>query len=164
MKINETKKGESVFIDTNIFVYFLTKQRVYYTDCLKFFNRIEQGELAGFVNQFVLAEVLFSITNHQIIVKNNLKANEVVRFVKNNPGCIRDVDVSEVIAIFESGNFNFTELSTKYILSNYKRYHNYSLHSNDIFHLLSMKLKDIENIATNDSDFEQVPLLKVWKP
>ena len=115
LKINEIKNGETVFIDANIFVYFLVKQRVYYEDCLNLFTRIEEGKLTGFVNQFVLAEVLFSITNHQIITKNKLKANEVVRFVKNNP-------------------------------------------------VLSKKSKDIKNITTNDSDFEQVPFLKVWKP
>ncbi|MBU4140028.1 MAG: PIN domain-containing protein, partial [Euryarchaeota archaeon] len=40
----------------------------------------------------------------------------------------------------------------------------YSLMTNDSLNLQVMKSNGLTNIATNDSDFERVDWLKVWKP
>ena len=40
----------------------------------------------------------------------------------------------------------------------------YSLLTNDAFHVATMKRQGITNIATNDPDFGRVEWLKVWKP
>jgi len=39
----------------------------------------------------------------------------------------------------------------------------YGLLPKDAIHTASCKYYDIKNIATNDSDFERVDFLKVWK-
>lgn len=40
----------------------------------------------------------------------------------------------------------------------------YKLMSNDAVQVATCKVHKIENIATNDNDFERVNFLKVWKP
>ncbi|HII94466.1 MAG TPA: PIN domain-containing protein [Candidatus Methanofastidiosum sp.] len=40
----------------------------------------------------------------------------------------------------------------------------YGLLPNDAIHAATCKSYGIDNIATNDSDFDRVDFLKVWKP
>jgi len=42
--------------------------------------------------------------------------------------------------------------------------HDHNLMTNDSINLFLMKLAAIEDIATNDSDFDRIPWIRVWKP
>lgn len=42
--------------------------------------------------------------------------------------------------------------------------HDHNLMTNDSINLFLMKLAAIEDIATNDSDFDRIPWIHVWKP
>jgi len=40
----------------------------------------------------------------------------------------------------------------------------HNLMPNDSINLFLMKLAALEDIATNDSDFDRIPWIRVWKP
>ena len=97
--------------------------------------------------------------------KFGIKPHEVVRFLKKRPELISelkkyDAAVREILdynieilpiereAIFESGDL--------------RKKHN--LLTNDSLNLYAMKANKLTYIATNDSDFERVKWITVWKP
>lgn len=72
----EDLKGASVYIDTNIFVYFLEKNEPFYSMVLPFFRLLLKREMVGFVGQAVVAEVLVSPYK----IKNDFLVQEVKAF------------------------------------------------------------------------------------
>ena len=75
------------------------------------------------------------------------------------PGELSALPSSE--KVFVDSNILTSELEVEEC---YKAIKDYALLTNDAFHVATMKGHGITNIATNDSDFERVEWIKVWKP
>ncbi len=152
-----------VFIDSNIFTYFLLRDADFFEKCKQFLKNIESGYFIGFINNIVVSETLFNFVKAEVCRNYGLKTNEFIRFVKENPDSIGEVDISDVIDVFTTANLNLVNIPSKTIPL-LRDAHRESLLSNDAFHLLTMEYLNIENIATNDGDFEKIAGIKVWKP
>lgn len=111
----------------------------------------------------VVSETLFNFVKAEVCKNHGLKPNEFIRYVKENPKSIGEVDISDVIDIFTMPNLNLVDVPPKLIPS-LKDAHRKSLLSNDAFHLLTMEYLNIKDIVTNDADFEKIAGIKVWKP
>ncbi|MDI6655622.1 MAG: PIN domain-containing protein [Candidatus Hydrothermarchaeota archaeon] len=151
-------------VDSNIFTYFLLKDAVYFSSCNKFLRKIEYGDCIGFIDGIVIAETLFNFVKWGVVKAYKINARDFISFIKKEPEVIGKVDISEVDEIFSITNLNLVNVPSKNIRSMLKDVHARSLLSNDAFHLLTMTYLGIENIATNDTDFERVEGIKVWKP
>lgn len=156
-------KASFVFIDSNIFTYFLLRDADFFEKCSRFLKNIESGYFIGFINNIVVSETLFNFVKAEVCKNNELKSNEFIRFVKENPESIGEVDISDVIDIFSMANLNLVNVPPK-LIPMLKDAHRKSLLSNDAFHLLTMEYLSIKDIVTNDGDFEKIAGIKVWKP
>jgi predicted nucleic acid-binding protein len=141
----------------------LLRDSVYFNTTRQFLKSVESGDTIGFINNIVISEVLFNYVKAEICREHNVKPKGYITFVKRKPESIGDVDVSEVEDIFSLTNLNLIDapLNDMSLLGDA---HRKSLLSNDAFHLLTMNYLNIENIATNDSDFERIEGITVWKP
>lgn len=156
-------RASFVFIDSNIFTYFLLRDADYFEKCSRFLKNIESGYFIGFINNIVVSETLFNFVKAEVCKNNELKSNEFIRFVKENPDSIGEVDISDVIDVFTMANLNLVNVPSK-LIPILKDAHRKSLLSNDAFHLLTMEYLSIKDIVTNDGDFEKIDGIKVWKP
>ncbi|HEY9245705.1 MAG TPA: PIN domain-containing protein [Candidatus Methanoperedens sp.] len=156
-------RASFVFIDSNIFTYFLLRDADFFEKCSRFFKNIESAYFIGFINNIVVSETLFNFVKAEVCKNHGLKSNEFVHYVKENPDSIGEVDISDVIDVFTIANLNLVNVPAKLILM-LKDAHRKSLLSNDAFHLLTMEYLNIKDIVTNDSDFEKIAGIKVWKP
>ncbi len=156
-------KASFVFIDSNIFTYFLLRDADYFEKCSRFLKNIESGYFISFINNIVVSETLFNFVKAEVCKNNELKSNEFIRFVKENPEAIGEVDISDVIDVFSMANLNLVNVPPK-LIPKLRDAHKKSLLSNDAFHLLTMEYLSIKDIVTNDSDFEKIAGIKVWKP
>jgi len=129
----------------------LLKDAVYFSSCSKFLKEIEDGDYIGFIDDIVIAETIFNFVKWRVVKEYKINARDFISFIKKEPEVIGKVDISDVDEI-------------KNIRGMLKDVHARSLLSNDAFHLLTMVYLGIENIATNDADFERVEGIKVWKP
>ena len=152
-----------VFVDSNILMYALAKNSIYYQDCRQFITRIANGEIFGFLNPFVISEVLFKNLIASVIKEYHPK--DLMYFIKGNPHVLKErKDIYE--KTLRLLNLNLTMLSTDreiwmkaVILST-----EYALLPNDAIHAATCSVHGIEHVATNDSDFERVSFLNIWKP
>ncbi len=156
-------RASFVFIDSNIFTYFLLRDADFFEKCSRFLKNIESGYFIGFINNIVISETLFNFVKAEVCKNNGLKPNEFIRYVKENPESIGEVDISDVTDAFTMANLNLVNVPPK-LIPILKDAHRKSLLSNDAFHLLTMDYLNIKYIITNDSDFEKIAGIKVWKP
>jgi len=156
-------RSSFLFIDSNIFTYFLLKDSDFFEKCSLFLKNVESGDFIGFINNIVITETMFNFVKAEICNNHGLKTREFIRFVKENPHSIGKVDISDVIEVFSMANLNLVNVPPIFIpLLN--EAHKKSLLSNDAFHLLTMEYLNIKDIVTNDGDFENIAGINVWKP
>ncbi|MFA4935364.1 MAG: PIN domain-containing protein [Candidatus Methanoperedens sp.] len=154
----------STFVDSNIFTYFLLEDRRYFNKVKAFFDGINTGEIFGFANNIVFTETLFNFVKAEVIISENIRVKDFIKIAKLHPDIIANVDISPVLELFNLPNFYMLDLPSGAI-SDIKEMHSmYGLLSNDAYHLLTMKFFGITDITTNDSDFDRVDWIKVWKP
>jgi predicted nucleic acid-binding protein len=51
-------RGHSVYFDTNVFIYFLKRDKDYCDKCLPFFQAVEEGSITGVSGELTIAELL----------------------------------------------------------------------------------------------------------
>jgi len=158
--------SSDVFIDANIFLYHIMKRPKFFPACNVFLSRIESGSYNGITSTLVLNEVL-----HKLIVAEAAKIyrlcseQNVVNMLKREPEKISELmqvwknyaDLKDYPIIICS--FDETALDMAVDLSN-----RHGLLISDASHLAVMKAQGITNIATNDSDFERVNGIDIYKP
>ena len=153
-----------VFIDSNVFTYFLLGGSKHFGPCRDFLKRVEKGKLTGIINDIVITETWFNYIKYKIVSDNKIPVKEFVQFVKKNPGAITKVEVSDIADIFSMPNLHLVSPSQNFILAAIGGSERPPLLSNDAYHLITMRYGGIENIATSDPDFDGIKGLTVWKP
>ena len=53
------KNINSIFIDANIFTYFLTNHPKYSRSCTRFLEEVEKGKRVGFISPLIIDEVSY---------------------------------------------------------------------------------------------------------
>lgn len=162
-RLEDLPPNAKVFVDANILIYAQSKNSVYHQDCKQFVRRVVDGEILGFLNPFVMSEVLFKNLIASVIEKYHPK--DLMQFIKKHPHVLK-----ERKAIYEKTSYllylNFTMLPTdrsvwmKAITFSTE----YALLPNDAIHAATCNIHSVEHMATNDSDFERVSFLHIWRP
>jgi len=152
----------SIFIDSNIFIYhFLDVSE----PCTNFLEKIELGDINGYTSTVVLAEVLHRLMIAEVIEIYGIEPKRVIKYLKQNPKIISTLKKCET-AINEINEFNVNILTVtvEAIFQSGSIRKEYNQMTNDSLNLYVMKINGLNNIATNDSDFDRVDWIQVWKP
>lgn len=157
---------EKIIFDTNIFIYSALDHPKYGNPCTQLIHEVETGKIQAYVPTIVLNELLHRLMIAEVIEKGfALNTGEALTILKKNKNIIKSLDIcwNEVDRIFEMGfiilNEKINTLAESLIISQ-----RYSLLATDAYIVSFAKSYNISNIMTNDSDFENVEWLKVWKP
>lgn len=153
-----------IFIDANIFIYFLLKDEQYFSICEEFLSRVEIGEIIGFTDNLVMSETLFLYLKTQLIVRHDLKPKQFLSFAKSHPDEIAKVDIKLPLKLFTAEMLRIVEPPAHIVIEYLPKLHQYGLLPNDTYHLLTMDYLNLNSIATNDKDFTQINSLTIWKP
>ena len=151
-----------IFVDSNIFIYHFLDISDSSTN---FLQRIEMRQIDAYTSTVVLAEVLHRLMIAELIEKYKIKSNNAIKFLKEKPEIIATLEKCE-IAVKEIPEFNVRILSVtvESIFQSYDFRKKYNLLTNDSLNLNVMYVNGLKHIATNDSDFDGVEWIKVWKP
>ncbi|MGD2248547.1 MAG: PIN domain-containing protein [Candidatus Methanofastidiosia archaeon] len=162
--MSDIPKDSLVFIDSNIFLYFILEHPLYFNSCRNFLERVEKGEIMGFINSIVFSETYFTYMKIQIKETCDITLRKVFEFIKKDPAIIKTIDTEPVDMVFKMPNMYLITVlrETLDLFGNFIS--KYTLLPNDTLHALTCFNNKIRDIATNDSDFERVDFLKIWKP
>jgi predicted nucleic acid-binding protein len=169
MHLSDYTTKERIFIDANIFIYNALDDPIYGVSSSIFLKKIEEGELNGVINTFVVDEVLFKIL---VAKASEYIVKPTMRKIKKR---MRELDFSEKVYapvkeyreyIFElsMAGLNILEVDVDSIKRAVELGARYGLLITDSIHLSTMDKNRIGNIATNDGDFDRVDFIQAWKP
>ena len=124
-------------------------------------NLIDFAEPEVFIDTNIF---IYAITNVGE-VRKKYGVNDVVHFIKEHPYVISECSVAYSVLddVFNSRMviIPLTLEVLQYAKTFSKKY---NLLFSDAIHAASCNLFNVKHIATNDSDFERVDFLKIWKP
>jgi len=163
MKLKDIHSGSKMFIDSNIITYHISGHSIFGEACRNFLKKVEMGQYECYVNDVVFSEVLLNFMKSELFRLRGIKPQRMVGEIKREPSLIELVSFNAVTKLFENLRVEIlpVEYKCKKIVEFISRY---SLLPNDAIHVATMKRHRIENIATNDSDFERIEWINVWKP
>jgi len=158
--------SSDVFIDANIFLYHIMRRPKFFPPCHGFFTAIESGAYNGFTSTLVLNEVLHKLILAEATNTYGLRSeHDAANVLKQDPAKIKGLsqvwktysDIKEYPITICSCDESVLDMAID--LSN-----KYGLLISDATHLAVIKSEGISNIATNDTDFQRLNEIDVYKP
>ncbi len=155
-------QGTRIFIDSNIFIYHFLGQS---EPCRSLLEMAEELEIRAYASTVVLAEVLHKLMITEAAEKFGVKPHDAVRFLKKRPELISELNKCEA-AVGEIPDYNIEILpiEREAIFESGELRKKHNLLTNDSLNLYAMRANKLKYIATNDSDFDRVEWITVWKP
>lgn len=165
MFLSEIADNSSVFIDSNIFIYHLSKFEKFADSCLDFLQKVEDGKLSGYTSALVLAEVLHRLMIIEASNKLNLPPKNIFNYLKANPEKIALLtDHLASYDLIERMGITILPVNARDIEHNNSIKMEYRLFTADATNLSVMKNNGLTLLASNDSDFERVDFITLYKP
>jgi len=161
LKLSRVPEGTEIYVDANILLFSAFKHPKYGEICKNFLNRMEKYACTS---DFTLNEVFHKLMLAEISKKFDIKPKDAVALIKKNPKVISELrtiwEEMELINESEIRMITVEKLFPDFTVTS--RIHN--LMATDAMIVEIMKRNGLKDIATNDSDFERVEWIKVWKP
>lgn len=160
-------KGSSIFIDANIFIYHAVESK-YSESVTQFLEKIENWEIEAYTSPGVIDEASYILLiNKGLDLLNSKNPRKVRNAIESNRdfaencysiiqkfiGYIKSIEALKILEITGEDAFHIADYGKAYLL-----------HPKDSLHLAVMKRYKINDIASNDSDFNRVEGITVWKP
>jgi predicted nucleic acid-binding protein len=160
---------ERIFIDANIFIYNALDDPIYADSSSDFLRKVETNKIKAVITPHLLDEVLFKILvaeasqhlekftlpNLKKEMKKSSFSSMVYKPVREYNNYLTELTYSGLkILIVDAGVIEKSiDLGSLY-----------GLLTTDAIHLSTIMQYGINNIASNDSDFERVQSLNLYKP
>jgi predicted nucleic acid-binding protein len=166
MNLSDLESGFSIFIDANIFIYHFSKESKFNPASSDFLERVESREVYGFTSIPVVQEVthrMMIIEAAAILVE--IKPKDLVKYLKKHPEAVQKLVTHQSIpAKIRSFNLEIISPDIETLVRSQQIKRKYGFLSNDALSVQILEDLRINNLATNDSDFERVDFIKVYKP
>ena len=172
MKLSNFDEPGPIFIDANIFVYHLTGETNYGTICSDFLKRVELSEINGVTSVLIIDEAIYGIliTSAANILKIT-KISTIREHLKNDEKlcktCYQSVEIFlDYIDTLRDGGLELMDSINYHIFRDLLPSVQAGISGlpHDLIHINLCRDLKIDHIATQDSDFDNVPGLTIWKP
>lgn len=166
MFLPDLEDGSSIFIDANIFVYHFFKKSKFNPTSSNFLERAEKGEIKGVTSTSVVQEA----THRMMIMEAatilpDLKTKNIVGYLKAHSDIVKKLITHQVIPEkIASFNLEIISPDINTIQRSQQMKRRYGFLSNDALSLQIMEDLKINDLASNDSDFERVTFIALYKP
>lgn len=161
LNLSDIPDRTEIYIDANILLFSAFKHPRYGDVCRDFLLRIEGNACTS---DFTLNEIFHKLMIAEISKMFVVRPKDVVAFIKNNPTVISELqaiwDEMRLIAESKIHIISYGKLFPEFIETS----RSYNLMATDAIIVEIMKQNGLKDIATNDSDFERIEGITVWKP
>ncbi|MFH1328304.1 MAG: type II toxin-antitoxin system VapC family toxin [Candidatus Bathyarchaeota archaeon] len=167
MFLSNLEKGTSIFIDANIFIYHFSKESRFNQACSNFLESIEAGSIIGSTSISIIQEVI-----HRMMIMEavgflpGIKPKDIVKHLKRNSDIVKKLVNHQSIPSKIASLFNLEIVSPNMetIIRSQRMKKRYGFLSNDALTLQMMEDLNIKNLASNDTDFEKVDFITLYRP
>ena len=162
MTLSEIASGARLYIDANIFVYYFGRQS---NECVALIDRCERGEIEAHTGTHILLEVAHRLMMTEAVDKGLVTPGNVPSKLRRIPEPASQLnEYSEAIRYILDMGIAMLRVDAEILeLSAHLRSQTGFL-VNDSVSLAMMQGQGIQDIATNDRDFQRVDGLEVHFP
>ena len=155
-----------IFIDANIFLYAILGHPNFKSPCKDFLIKLENGEYDGITSTLILNEVVHKLMLAEVVKINRLSSeHDALKLIRKNPVFISKLHSTwNNYAYIKRYPIMIAEVDEKEMDLAVQISERYRLLISDAVHITTMKTRGIVDLASNDSDFERVPGINLWKP
>ncbi|MCZ7361915.1 MAG: PIN domain-containing protein [Candidatus Methanoperedens sp.] len=159
------EEGAVVGLDANLFLYVATKNKKYSDSCTNLFGRIRDEELIGVTSVIILDEVVYKIMLFEVMEKYGVGLKEASPMLKNKPEIIKNLEkpkriLQDIIAM----GVEIKPLDVNMMIYAEEISRKYLLKPHDAILVATLKKFGVNNIVTNDLDFERIEGFNIWRP
>jgi len=166
MFLSDLETGTSIFVDANIFIYHFSKRSKFNPASTNFLEHIEKRDIIGVTSTSVVQEA----THRMMIMEAaailvDIKVKDYVKYLKAQPDIVKKLVNHQIIPEkIASFNLEIISADVNTIVRSQQMKKRYGFLSNHALSLQIMEDLKINNLASNDSDFERVNFIKLYKP
>lgn len=161
----EISSHSKVFLDTNILLYAVTDHPRFGQWCNTLLDRIHRADVAGYVSAVVLNEFIHKLIIGEVAQKTGLKPGQVIQYLKRKPEALEELEAYAIVDEVDTRyDLIILEVTADIFRMARRLMQAYRLMSNDALHLAVMQKSNLQNLVTNDSDFDGIEGVHVWKP
>ena len=163
-RLGSIPSGRAIFIDANVFHFYLRGPSDVRKESTKFLERIENSKISGYTSTLVLDELMYKILLRKIEERH--KQNPLIIIEKNfeeirkNSSYVRQA-IDLVLGIT---GLNVLDVTREDLQHAPDLMELFSLLPRDAVHLSVMLTHRIADIASSDNDFDRVKDLTRWTP
>lgn len=157
--------NSQVFLDTNILLYAVTDHPRFGQWCNTLLDRIHRGDVTGHVSAIVLNEFIHKLIIGEVAQKTGLKPGQVIQHLKRKPEALEKLEAYAIVDEVDTEyDLIILEITADIFRIARRLMQAHRLMSNDASHLAVMQKSNLQNLVTNDSDFDGIEGVHVWKP
>lgn len=162
MKLTEIKAGESLFVDSNIFIYHFTGVS---DECTDFLSRCERKELIGVTSVNVILEVLHRLLMIEAVRKELVQPPNIVKKLSRHPEKLKQLNEYYVnTEKIKDMGIEIQSLKFDTVIKSHMVRLSHGLMVNDSVVIATMQENAITMLATADRVFEKVSGIEVCRP
>ncbi|MFP4642336.1 MAG: type II toxin-antitoxin system VapC family toxin [Chloroflexota bacterium] len=161
---------DKIFVDANVFIYHALDEPSFGGSSSDFLGLVESGEIEAITDTLVVDEVFFKILMGKASeLMEGLTLKRLKKRIAEDAELRKSVYSSvesyeEYISVLLATGLEIVEVNTSLVKEALRLGTEYGLLISDSVHLAAMRRFGICDMATNDSDFERVHFVRVWKP
>jgi predicted nucleic acid-binding protein len=157
-------KGRSIFLDANIFHFYLRGPEEVRRPCISLLEGIDKGENNGFTSSLALDEVMYKILLKTIEEKHGKNPLDVIQKSFEVIGA-QSADVRKALNIILGiKSINVLSVERSHLETAVDYMEKYSVLPRDALHLSVMRSIECTDIASADTDFDRVAGINCWTP
>ena len=157
-------KGKSVFLDANIFHFYLRGPGDPQKACMRLLERIERKEVDGYTSTLVLDELIYKILLKKIEEKQKKNPLTVLRKTPGEIGVASPEIRKAVDIVLGIEGLMVLPVERHHAEEAIEFMRRYSLLPRDAIHLSVMRAMDFRDLGSADGDFDRVDDLQRWSP
>jgi uncharacterized protein len=157
--------GAAVFLDANTLVYHFANDPAFGAGCTRLLTRIEQQQLAGFVSTHVLSEVAHRLMTLEAIKRFGWPLAGISARLRKHHTEIPSLTIHvQAIARIPLLGMQTIAINPPLLEAATLASQKYELLTGDALVVAVMEAHGLVHLASNDADFDRVPVLTRYTP
>ena len=162
MRLTDFPARDTIFLDANCLVYHFTGT---YISCALLLERAHRREVRVVTSAAILAEVHHRLMVLEVAQRLERPPRNIPSFLKSHPEAIRSLQLCEwAFNQLHAFRIRVLPLTCRLVLEAQRISHEFGLLTNDAIVVATMRAHRLVHLASNDTDFTQVPGITLWRP
>ncbi|NCO35117.1 MAG: hypothetical protein AUJ92_07115 [Armatimonadetes bacterium CG2_30_59_28] len=169
-RLRDFTLSDSIFIDTNIFVYHQAGHPDFGPDSRDFLDRVERGEVEAVTTNVVVNEVIYVAQIQRaanllgISDRRRLHRQMAMDGTLATECWLAAEQFLNVLDVLEEGGLTILDVQKSHYREGCSSGKSFQIFVSDATHVVICQQLGVQHLASNDVDFDRVAFLTRWKP